>query len=45
MDPRVRRVEPFLWGSGEWRTPSKGIVNVYIVGVDTGAGPWRSPTP
>ena len=38
MDPRVRRVEPFLWGSGEWRTPSKGIVNVYIVGVDTSAG-------
>jgi len=37
MNRHVRRVEPFLWGSGEWRTPSKGIVNVYIVGVDTGA--------
>lgn len=34
MNPHVRRVEPFLWGSGEWRTPSKGMVNVYIVGVD-----------
>jgi putative ABC transport system permease protein len=37
MNPHVRRVEPFLWGSGEWRTPSRGIVNVYIVGVDTAA--------
>ena len=35
MNPHVRRVEPFLWGSGEWRTPSRGMVNVYIVGVDT----------
>lgn len=38
MNPHVRRVEPFLWGSGEWRTPARGMVNVYIVGVDTGAG-------
>ena len=37
MNPHVRRVEPFLWGSGEWRTPKRGIVNVYIVGVETGA--------
>jgi putative ABC transport system permease protein len=35
MNPHVQRVEPFLWGSGEWRTPSQGIVNVYIVGVET----------
>ena len=37
MNPHVRRVEPFLWGSGEWRTPKRGMVNVYIVGVETGA--------
>jgi len=37
MNPHVRRVERFLWGSGEWRTPARGIVNVYIVGVDTSA--------
>ncbi len=36
MNPHVRRVEPFLWGSGEWRTPKRGMVNVYIVGVETG---------
>lgn len=35
-DPRMRAVEPFLWGSGEWRTRRKGMVNVYVVGVDTG---------
>ncbi|MGO4408600.1 MULTISPECIES: ABC transporter permease [unclassified Brevundimonas] len=35
MNPNVRRVEPFLWGSGAWRTQRKGEVNVYIVGVDT----------
>ena len=35
MDPRVTRVEPFLWGNGEWRTDRQGIVNVYIVGVET----------
>lgn len=34
MNPHVRRLEPFLWGSGEWRTRSRGMVNVYIVGVD-----------
>jgi putative ABC transport system permease protein len=34
MNPHVRRVEPFLWGSGEWRTRDRGMVNVYIVGVD-----------
>lgn len=33
MQPGVRQVEPFLWGSGEWRTESQGMVNVYIVGV------------
>jgi putative ABC transport system permease protein len=35
MNPHVQRLEPFLWGSGEWRTPGRGMVNVYIVGVDT----------
>lgn len=35
-NPHVRRVEPFLWGSGEWRTRSRGMVNVYIVGVQPG---------
>lgn len=34
MNPHVRRVEPFLWGSGEWRTRSQGMVNVYLVGLD-----------
>ncbi|MDI1365128.1 MAG: ABC transporter permease [bacterium] len=34
-DARVARVEPFYWGSGEWRTRQHGMVNVYIVGVDT----------
>lgn len=34
MNPHVRRLEPFLWGSGEWRTHDRGRVNVYIVGVD-----------
>jgi putative ABC transport system permease protein len=34
-NPHVRRVEPFLWGSGEWRTERQGMVNVYIVGVET----------
>lgn len=34
-DPRVAQVEPFYWGSGEWRTERHGMVNVYIVGVDT----------
>ncbi|WP_293902907.1 ABC transporter permease [Phenylobacterium sp.] len=34
MNPHVQRLEPFLWGSGEWRTHSKGMVNVYIVGID-----------
>ena len=33
-DPRVAQVEPFYWGSGEWRTRHHGMVNVYIVGVD-----------
>jgi putative ABC transport system permease protein len=33
MNPHVRRVEPFLWGSGEWRTDTRGMVNVFIVGV------------
>ncbi len=32
-DARIARVEPFYWGSGEWRTPHRGMVNVYIVGV------------
>lgn len=36
MNPHVRRVEPFLWGTGEWRTRGRGDVNVYIVGVETG---------
>jgi putative ABC transport system permease protein len=36
-DPRVAQVEPFYWGSGEWRTERHGMVNVYIVGVDTRA--------
>lgn len=34
MNPHVRRLEPFLWGSGDWRTASRGMVNVYIVGID-----------
>ena len=34
MDGRVRRLEQFLWGSGEWRTHDHGRVNVYIVGID-----------
>jgi putative ABC transport system permease protein len=38
MDPRVDQVEPFLWGSGQWRTPHRGMVNVYIVGVDAQPG-------
>lgn len=33
MQPGVQQVEPFLWGSGEWRTQRQGMVNVYIVGV------------
>lgn len=37
MNPHVRRLEPFLWGSGEWRTRDRGRVNVYIVGVDAHA--------
>ncbi len=37
MDPRIQRLEPFLWGSGEWRTRSQGMVNVYIVGVQPNA--------
>ena len=35
MNPHVSRVEAFLWGSGEWRTERQGMVNVYLVGVDT----------
>lgn len=38
MQSDVGRVEPFLWGSGEWRTASQGMVNVYLVGVDTQQG-------
>ncbi|MGV9006849.1 MAG: ABC transporter permease [Brevundimonas sp.] len=38
MQPGVRQVEPFLWGSGEWRTESQGMVNVYIVGVSLDPG-------
>lgn len=34
MNPHVKRLEPFLWGSGEWRTDTRGMVNVYVVGVD-----------
>ncbi len=37
MNPHVRRLEPFLWGGGEWRTRSRGRVNVYLVGIDTRA--------
>ena len=36
-NPHVRNVEPLAWGSGEWRTSSHGVVNVYIVGLDAGA--------
>lgn len=32
-NPHVRGMEPFLWGSGEWRTDTRGMVNVFIVGV------------
>lgn len=38
MHPRVTQVEPFVWGSGEWRTARQGIVNVFIVGVATQPG-------
>lgn len=34
-DPRVAAVEPLYWGSGAWRTASRGAVNVYLVGVST----------
>lgn len=37
-NPHVRQVEPILWGSGEWRTRTRGMVNVYIVGVLPDAG-------
>jgi putative ABC transport system permease protein len=37
-DPRIAQVEPFYWGSGEWRTSRHGMVNVYIVGVDPTPG-------
>lgn len=37
-DPRVALVEPFYWGSGEWRTSRHGMVNVYIVGLDPTPG-------
>lgn len=37
-DPRIAQVEPFYWGSGEWRTARHGMVNVYIVGVDPAPG-------
>src|ERR1700754_1610715 len=26
MNPHVKQVEPFLWGSGEWRTAQRGVV-------------------
>jgi putative ABC transport system permease protein len=38
LDPRVARVEPFYWGTGEWRTDRHGRVNVYIVGLDPRPG-------
>ena len=38
MNPHVRRLEPFLWGSGEWRTDTRGMVNIFIVGVATAPG-------
>ena len=37
-DPRIAQVEPFYWGSGEWRTERHGMVNVYIVGLDPTPG-------
>jgi len=37
-NPHVRRVEPFVWGSGNWRTHRRGMVNVYIVGLATAPG-------
>jgi putative ABC transport system permease protein len=37
-DPRIAQVEPFYWGSGEWRTSRHGMVNVYIVGLDPRPG-------
>jgi putative ABC transport system permease protein len=37
-DPRIAQVEPFYWGSGEWRTGRHGMVNVYIVGLDPTPG-------
>lgn len=38
MQSGVGRIEPFLWGSGEWKTANHGVVNVYLVGVDTQPG-------
>lgn len=38
LDPRISQVEPFYWGSGEWRTDHHGRVNVYIVGLDPRPG-------
>ena len=37
-DPRIAQVEPFYWGSGEWRTSRHGMINVYIVGLDPTPG-------
>lgn len=37
-DSRVAQVEPFYWGSGEWRTSRHGMVNVYVVGLDPTPG-------
>lgn len=35
MHPEVMRVEPFLFGGGDWRRPDGQMVSVLLVGVDT----------
>ncbi len=34
VDPRVRRVEPFLMGTGDWRGARGGGVSVTLIGVE-----------
>ncbi len=34
MDPRVTRVEPFLWVDGDWRAGGTGGVSVFVSGID-----------
>ena len=34
IDPRVRRVEPFLMGTGDWRGSRSGGVSVTLIGIE-----------